>query len=1168
MTMLTPIQQATRIQQQAANPDLSVWVSANAGSGKTHVLVQRVIRLLLDGVAPSRILALTYTKAAAANMATKVFDTLAGWVVMDDASLAAELVRIEDKPPALVRLELARQLFAKAVETPGGLKIQTIHAFCEKLLHLFPFEANVAARFEVLDDAQKALLLAQARDFVLREAIKQPDQLLAQSMALIADLLSEGDLTDLIKEAMVLQTRLGSAIQGELAIEAMMDRLRAEFLLGPGDTVEALTQRIGPDADVIAAMPQLQEVLAASSPNDRKMADKIASWLQAARGQKPQAQELYCAIFTSQTGSMSATSTLMTKQVQKNHPALYDLLLREYGRIGTLLERRKSVEVLERSRAILLVSDAVNAHYVQAKAQRGALDFDDLIERTHSLLLRSDAAWVLFKLDQGIDHLLVDEAQDTSPLQWDILKSLTGEFFSGEGARQTHRTVFAVGDPKQSIYSFQGADPRAFAESRDHFEALAKNTVRDGKGGFKPIKLEMSFRSSGAVLQAVDRVFRDPAHHDGLERDSVAPVHQARRGDLPGFVDIWPMVKADAEEAGDEWVPSLKATRQPAPSVQVADQIASQIARWCAASSTERISAIGPDDKLMQRRIMPGDILILVRKRSGFFEAMIRALKNRNVPVAGADRLSLTDHIAVMDLMALGRAALLPDDDLTFAALLKSPLFGLTDTDLLVLAPHRTGSLYHALRDHPDYRTAFERFEQWRLRAVSEGPFSFYASVLSADRGRETLLGRLGAEAADAIDAFLNAAQSYEMHHSPSLQGFLLAFSGTKTEIKRDMEAGRNEVRVMTVHGAKGLEAPIVFLPDTVSLRDQSKSGRFPLLDTERQPPLAVWARSKATDPDKVNLAKEAATALQLKEYRRLLYVALTRARERLYVTGFQGRNKPSPDCWYEMIRRGLGDELQPVPEGQGPDGSLRFAPHDLRPAAGLADQSATPEPVSSAAATVPDWLRRDVVREDEVAAPLRPSHALNAADRSDRPLDTPWQKQAQLRGTLVHTLLEMLPACPPDKRAEAARLYLKKSAKTLAASDLPADGLESMIAGCLDLLADPRFAPLFGPTSRAEVSIAGSVPFGPDRALKKVSGQIDRLALLTDRILVADYKTSLNPPERVEDIQPGHVVQLALYRALLQSLYPDRPVEAFVLYTAGHSMFQLPGHLLDKSLS
>jgi len=1167
MTMLTPVQHATKIQQQAANPDLSVWVSANAGSGKTHVLVQRVIRLLLDGVAPARILALTYTKAAAANMATKVFDTLAGWVVMDDARLAAELVKIEDHPPAPVRLELARQLFAKAVETPGGLKIQTIHAFCEKLLHLFPFEANVAARFEVLDDAQKALLLAQAREDLLRGAITQPDQGLARALSLIADLMSEGDLTDLIKEAMILQNRLGSQLQGEAAIEAMMDRLRAEFLLGDGDTVEALTKRIGPDDGMIGTMRQLQQALAAGSKNDQKMADKIAYWLRAAQGQTPNATQLYCAIFTTKEGALSAENTLMTKPAQKLHPALYDLLMGEYKRVGALLGRRKNAEVVERSRAILLVSDAVQAHYARSKASRGALDFDDLIERTHSLLLRSDAAWVLFKLDQGIDHLLVDEAQDTSPLQWDILKSLTGEFFSGEGARQTHRTVFAVGDPKQSIYSFQGADPRAFAESRDHFEALAKNTVRNGKGGFMPVKLEMSFRSSGAVLEAVDRVFRDPAHHDGLERDSVAPVHQARRGDLPGFVDIWPLVKPEKDDVSDEWVPSLKPSRQPAPPVQVADQIAAQIAQWCSADSTERISATGSDDRLVQRRIMPGDILILVRKRSGFFEAMIRALKNRHVPVAGADRLSLTDHIAVMDLMALGRAALLPDDDLTLAALLKSPLFGLNDDDLLVLAPHRTGSLYQAWREHPVYRSAFDRFESWRLRAVSEGPFSFYASVLSADRGRETLLGRLGAEAADAIDAFLNAAQSYEMHHSPSLQGFLLAFSGTKTEIKRDMEAGRNEVRVMTVHGAKGLEAPIVFLPDTVSLRDQTKTGHFPLLNSESQPPLAVWARSKKTDPDQINLAREAGVALQLKEYRRLLYVALTRARERLYVAGFQGSHEPKPECWYEMIRRGLGDDLQPVPEGQGPEGSLRFAPHGLRPSGGLTDQ-AGPQEEARIAARVPDWLRRDVVREDEVSPPVRPSHALNAADRSDRPLDTPWQKQAQMRGTLVHSLLELLPACPADKRKEVARLYLRKSSKALSASDLPAHDLDSVIAGCLALLDDPRFAPLFGPTSRAEVSIAGAVAFGPDRVMRKVSGQIDRLAVLPDRILVADYKTSLSPPKRIEDIDPTHVLQLALYSALLQSLYPDKPVEAFVLYTAGHSLWQVPDHLLDQALS
>lgn len=1169
MTQLTPIQQATRIQQQAADPSLSVWVSANAGSGKTHVLVQRVIRLLLDGIAPSRILALTYTKAAAANMATKVFETLAGWVVMDDTALAAELFKIEQQAPPPVRLELARQLFAKAVETPGGLKIQTIHAFCEKLLHLFPFEANVAARFEVLDDIQKSMLLAQAREYVLRRAARQSDPVLTQSLALIADLMAEGDLDELVRSAMDLQKRLGPAAEGRDAINVMMDRLRATFGLTADDSVETVQQKIIDHRLDQATLMALQGALRSGTSNDHKMADKIAAYGEAVRSQSPLLLQAYCFLFTSKGGSVSAQSQLMTKPLQKKYPELYDTLIAEYGRIGDALKRQKRAEVVERSRAILLVSDAIHAHYAQAKAQRGALDFDDLIERTHSLLLRSDAAWVLFKLDQGIDHLLVDEAQDTSPRQWEILKSLTGEFFSGEGARRTHRTVFAVGDPKQSIYSFQGADPLAFADSRDHFATLARNGIRDGKGGFKPIKLEMSFRSSAAVLQAVDQVFRDPAHHDGLERDQVAPVHQARRGDLPGFVDLWPLVEPEEDGETEEWIPSLKRLRQPLPAVRLADQIASQIAAWCAPDSTERISEIGHGDRVVQRRIRPGDILILVRKRSGFFEAMIRALKNRNVPVAGADRLSLTDHIAVMDLMALGQAALLPDDDLTLATVLKSPLFGLTEEDLLVLAPQREGSLHHALRDHPAYQTAYQRFDIWRQRALEEGPFGFYAQVLSADLGRETLLGRLGAEAADAIDAFLNAAQSYEMHHSPSLQGFLLAFSGTKTEIKRDMEAGRNEVRVMTVHGAKGLEAPIVFLPDTVGMPDQSSADDFPLISgiSDQRAPVAVWARSSKTDPEEVAAAKKQAVAMQQKEYRRLLYVALTRARERLYVAGYRGSRIAKPECWYEMIKRGLEDGLQPAPDGQGPVGSLRFQPALTRESA-RSDDTAPPPAVIRAKTAEPLWLRQPAMSEQETEAPLRPSHALNAADRANRPLDTPWQKQAQLRGTLVHRLLELLPDCPVEKRADAGRRYLAKSAKALAASDLSDQHCDAIIAACLDLIADPRHAPLFGPQSRAEVHIAGSLPWGPDKAMRKVSGQIDRLALLEDRILLADYKTSLNPPQRVEEISPDHVLQLALYRALLQKLYPGKPVEAYLLYTSGQQMWAVQPALLDQALT
>ena len=1151
------IGQATALQHQASDPQASVWVSANAGSGKTHVLVQRIIRLMLQGVAPNKILALTYTKAAAANMATRVFDTLAQWVGQDDARLQATLAGLGIHQSDRVTLRQARQLFARAVETPGGLKIQTIHAFCERLLHLFPFEANVAAQFDVLDSVQIKELIKDAQARVLREALQDNNSELAKALQDVARLRSENTLTDLLNEAWSVLRKTNPAPSSSDTLDDLGHALAKALDISPEATEQGAEEAIRAFALNRAQLGNAYDILSQGSPNEKKAALRIEPVLRAYEQNKDWLPA-YLHIFQKSDGGLYSKTSLITDKTAKAHPALEKALLAESARLQEALPHWRIVQTYRRSLSLFRLSLAVGDYYNSAKAMRGALDFDDLIERTLSLLQRSDSAWVLFKLDQGIDHLLVDEAQDTSPIQWDILKLLTDDFFASENSRNTMRTIFAVGDPKQSIYSFQGAAPEFFSSSAQHFEKQISALPPSRGGRFMPVELQLSFRSSETILRAVDAVFQKPEHHKGLEHSAKAPAHEARRADLPGSVEIWPLIESQKEEEVEEWVPALKTDAPPLPSIALAQKIAATIAQWCAPDSLERVHELDADQRVSARPIKAGDILILVRKRSAFFEAMIRALKDQSIPVAGADRLSLIDHIAIQDLIALGQAVLLVEDDLALASVLKSPLFLLDDDDLLKLAPKRQASLYQALIHHPDYQSVTARFEIFRQWARDLGPFGFYARVLNEALGREALLSRLGLEAADAIDAFLNAAQDHEYRKTPSLHHFLNDFIQAQTEIKRDMEAGRNEVRVMTVHGAKGLEAPIVFLPDTTSMPDGKLLTHFPILKYGDNA-LPVWALSKSTNPDCVSTALQETLDAQHDEYRRLLYVALTRARERLVIAGFKGKQEIKDNCWYAMIRSGLSSLISPLDPDQPETSVLRYSHHALSET----DPSAPLIPSDSGKALAPPWLRQAVRVERETQPPIKPSHALTAADHRTRALDSPWQRKALQRGTLFHRLLELLPPLRPDQRETAARSLIAARGPFLTPEEQ-----DKLWADCETLFSNPAFAVLFGPQSQAEVSISGQIHVSEKGPALPVMGQIDRIAITDKTVVVCDYKTSLKPPSSVDAINPDHLTQIALYQTLLSRLYPDHRVTACLLYTANSVMFDIPDALIKKSLA
>ena len=1126
-----------RTQVEASDPAVSAWVTANAGSGKTHVLAQRVIRLLLEGVDPAKILCITFTKAAAANMANRVFDELRRWTALDDAELDAAIRRISNLQPDAARRTLARRLFAMALETPGGLKVQTIHAFCTRLLHHFPFEANVAARFTVLEEAAQAQLLGEISLTVLLDAALSPEGALGRALATAIAAVSDQTFKDVVGEAIRKRDAVRAWIDHGGSIEAAITSLCGALGVSADDTIERIESEMTEGPLFAAAQwAAAAEVLARGAKSDQEQARRLTAALAATGSERA---GIYRQFFL--TGKLEPRQQLITRAIEADNPRLAERLCGERKRMLALVARRNAVACRDRTAALVTIADAVISRYQAAKDRRGYLDYDDLIEKTLALLGEEGAAWVHYKLDQGIDHVLIDEAQDTSPKQWDIIRRLTSEFFAGAGARFLKRTIFAVGDEKQSIFSFQGAAPREFEVMHRAFDKLSKAVEHD----FRYVRFRHSFRSGPNVLGAVDEVFARPEAFAGLSADAVKTVHEPLADAAPGLVEIWDTTKPADKREIEAWDAPFDQLIETSPQVRLAAKIARNVKRW------------------MKGGARAGDVLVLVRQRGPLFEAVIRALKDLHVPVAGADRLVLTEHIAVMDLMVLADALLLPDDDLALATVLKSPLFGFDDEDLFEIAWERKGSLRAALRAkaHGNARFAdavakLERMAEW----AREAPFAFYARVLGAEGGRKRFLARLGHEADDALDEFLNLALDYERRETPSLQGFIAWLCTAQTDVKRDMEITRDEVRVMTVHGAKGLEAPIVVLADTTTPPAGPPQRQPRLLAlaqaTSHSPTCFVWAGVKASDTAPVSAARERARREAEDEYRRLLYVAMTRAIDRLVICGAEGERARPEGCWWNLVFAALKPPVsveEPADDGDSKVWRYRKTP----PSAGKTFAATAPAPSTDER---PPWLDRDASAEPPPVRLLSPALAYDAAapraaagrSRIDR-------DKALARGTVVHRLLQSLPDIPSAARAEAARRHLDRTA-----AEFSAEERETILEQILLLLEDPRFAQLFLPGSRAEVAIVGRLNGGT----LAVSGQVDRLAVTSDSVLIVDYKTNRPAPRRLADVPDAYVGQLALYRAVLAQLYPGKRIRAALVWTDVPDLMEISDASLDAALT
>ena len=1131
----------TPAQMAAADPGRSVWVTANAGTGKTRVLTDRVLRLLLARAEPEGILCLTFTKAAAAEMVLRIEQRLSGWVVADDKALAAELLDLTGAEPDAAMLGCARRLFAQVLDLPLGLGIMTIHALCGALLRRFPLEAGVAPHFETIDERTAAELLREARAEVLRLG-RDAATPLGQALDLLAVTLADGSITEALDEAVGQRLRLAAAQAAHGGTDGLIAAIHRALDAEPDLEPVELERRACADGEFDAAgLLAAARVLDGGSDADVERGRAIVRWLDLVPEDRLRDLSVYRSCFLTKEGS--GRKSLAIKKLS-GHPAIA-ALHHEQARLLRLRDRLCGLLCARRTAALLRVALAVVERYEELKGRHAALDYDDLIERANALLARpGKTEWVLFKLDARIDHLLVDEAQDTSPAQWRIILKLTEEFFAGAGARHGQRNLFVVGDEKQSIYSFQGADLANFR--RVH--ALLRERAAAAGQPMQQAVLDRSFRSVAAVLAVVDAVFALPEARAGVLLPDDHLHHEAQRAGLPGRVELWPLAApAAAESSIEPW--SLPDVPRPVdePERRVAQAIVRTIRGWL--DQGEILESTG-------RPIRPGDVMILLSRRGILQERLVRALKQVGVPAAGADRLALLDSLPVQDLMALGQAVLLPEDDLNLACLLKSPLLGLGEDELFELAHGRgRASLIDrlrgaALRAPERFGAASDRFARWLERADFMPPFEFFTWVLGADGGRRRLLARLGPEAAEPIEAFLAQALAYEQGHPSSLQGFLHWLSLGSEQLKRDPEQARDVVRVVTVHGAKGLEAPIVFLADA-GPRQTARHRRLLWSEPEAAggtTALPFWRAAAGERPALCEGIEARDAAGELEERRRLLYVALTRARDRLYVTGWLPRvSTGAVPSWHELTRLAL-DSLPDVASLDGaavcglPGPVLRLARGDA------ALPSPPQQPPTPVAHAPPAWLAFAAEAEPAAERARAPSRADGEEPRAAG------DSTAIRRGLIVHKLLQLLPDLDPGDRPAAAERAVAAMGEGLA----PAERRE-IVASVLGILTHPELAAVFGPGSRAEQALCGTVGGRP------VVAQIDRLLIGPEEVLLVDLKSNRHPPMTPDAVPASYLAQLATYRALLRQLHPDRKVRSALLWTSLPRLDLLPDALLDR---
>ncbi len=1089
-------------QTKASDPSLSVWVEASAGTGKTKVLSDRVLRLLLEDINPSKILCLTYTKAAAVEMNNRIYAKLSTWSVLSDSDLIKELSDLygtinifKQKSDLLVK---ARILFTKILDAPIPLKIQTIHSFCQEILKRFPLESGISPYFEVMDEQKTNEALEELSRKILAEIehFQSPEQ--RQAILFLTDNLQEFSfhelLLNLAKERNKL-IKVMSAFQTQnLFLAHLRQKLGFEQEPSENESLKLFAQKIDKPM-----MQKCAQALLQGSKTDQEHGLYLVQSLENFDF------KVYKQAF------LTKDNTPLSVFAHQGAVAVFNDIEKEMSkeacRLIHQIEILKNIRIYETTKAVFIIAKRLIDEYKAYKISKSYLDYEDLIVMVKNLLEKQDiASWVLYKLDQGISHILIDEAQDTSENQWAIIRSLTNEFFSGIGQSQENRTIFAVGDRKQSIYRFQGAEPEKFDQMRNFYSHNAPH--------FHTVNLKVSFRSAEAVLDIVNTLFAEKEASKGLVYDGQKIEHQAFRIGSASQVTLWNIEEPLKDEKHDIWELPVNFNNKISARSKLAEKIAHKIKQMV--TQKEILQSRG-------RPIRYKDFMILVQRRNAFVDEFIKAAKKIGVEVSGSDRLKLMDQIVIEDLISFAQFLLLPNDDLSLAEILKSPLFELDDDDLFDLCYHRQDlSLWQRLKQSAKHQNIADYLTELLNFADLARPYEIFSNILATHSGRKKFYSRLGIETKDAIDEFMNLTLQFEEEHVPNLQNFVAWIHSFKTEVKRELDqSDEDSVRIMTVHGSKGLQAPIIILPDTLR-EPYVRRQRGGLFENN-----TVYFPLSASDYNQ-NCEKIYQKEIDktYDEYRRLLYVALTRAEDRLYIAGY-GKSKGSGKDWFSMCQK----VLQQI--GIKEDNEYIFQCQQL-----VDVEKPKTEPEHSIQPQDTSFAYQIAPKEKALSKPYSPSHM---EEDDQEPVASPLCDDGFFykRGTVIHKILQLLHDLGIKETAhQAIKNYLSHE------KDISDALKQNILTEVLNLIQTEKYAFLFSEHAKAEVPVMGIVDS------KIISGQIDRLVVDKDKVIIVDFKTNRPAASTLKEIPQAYITQLKTYQQLLTQIYPSKKIETYILWT------------------
>jgi len=1134
---ISPTSDINKKQNMASDPYVSVWVEANAGSGKTHVLVERVLRLLLIGVAPQNLLCLTFTNAAAAEMRMRVAKRLGKWALMNDNDLRLELEKLSQKPADEKTLLFARKLFTSTLETPGGLKINTIHAFCESVLHRFPIEAGVPINFTVMEEVVSKKLIDEAREKVIAQGIKGQNKASASIKWLLANM-SDAKIGNAINGAIYNSAELSEIL---LDIKKSKQQLKKFVNYNEDESIANLTKDIV--AKSLFPPKNYVDIFAIYKPRENPKNLSFEEKLNLVDIKNPDPNIILDAFLSRK---FELRKKLLRKDILDAPGNISTLLLAEADRLYDLMQKIRVAELIKKSSALIDLLVEIFMLYQRQKQDRSLLDFSDLIEKTNKLFSNSENMdWVLYKLDANIEHILVDESQDTNFDQWAIVKSLCEEFYSGKTSIERNRTLFAVGDKKQSIYSFQGAKPHLFSETGVEIKLRAKNAKKQ----FANVELKASFRTLPNILDAVDLVCQQGGISEALLAHEHKISHTSARTDLGGKVVLWPAIfSEDIKIPKDRWPLEKDDIGVQNAAKALAERIANNIENWLA--SSRPLAQRG-------RAIKADDILILVQARNEVFYEIINALKQRNIATLGADRLSVSKHIAVLDLLALADILLNPQDDLNLAAVLRSPLFSFSEDDLFAIAANRENkiSLWQALKNSTNEisKQAYKTLTYWRKKLDFERPYEFFAQVLYTQNGLQKFHTRLGQEVDDVLSEFLDLAFAHELNDQPSLQGFLNEMRNSDVFIKREITQQGAGVRIMSIHGAKGLEAPIVILADATKPSDPRKLSKNIYFCEQEQQKFLVFAAAKENNCKTSLMLGEEYKSEQIAEYWRKLYVAMTRAEDELYLCGIAKTEKQIEGSWFEMVKKSLEPNSQECEIFGCNEKGIVFPKQQIKtkPVIAKADKN---QPIEK---FIPKAIAQHQAKEF-----ITPSTAATATDNQDievfdKAFETIFDAElARKKGIALHALLEHLTKIKSEKQGEIGLRALE-----ILLPEKP-DWHEEIIAKAISILQNKL---LFNENSRAEIPFL--IEAKKSGMPIKIAGRIDRVIINKNEVLLVDYKSDLNPANNENDISKEYLTQLGLYQLMGKKIFTNKKIKAAIFWTQSENLMYLSDNKLKNAV-